>query len=128
MGVNDTTGFTPRFRFRRQLRELRRLLAPRYGGPILLLSVPPMHLFTALPSPLRYVIGWRARQLDKLYIRLAWQSPEDFRYGNYPVITDPELLANDGYHPGQKGYQYIAEALADKAINFSMANGEVEVH
>ena len=30
MGVNDTTGFTPRFRFRRQLRELRQLLAPRY--------------------------------------------------------------------------------------------------
>ncbi|SNB57022.1 Lysophospholipase L1 [Marinobacter sp. es.042] len=112
MGVNDTTGFTPRFRFRRQLRALRRLLAPRYSGPILLLSVPPMHLFTALPSPLRHVMGWRARQLDNLYIRLARQFPEDFRYVNYPVVTDPELLARDGYHPGQKGYRYIAEALA----------------
>jgi lysophospholipase L1-like esterase len=113
MGVNDTTGFTARFRFRRQLRELRQLLAPRYSGPILLLSVPPMHLFTALPSPLRYVVGWRARQLDNLYIRLARQFPQDFRYVNYPVVTDPELLASDGYHPGQRGYQYIAEALAD---------------
>jgi lysophospholipase L1-like esterase len=114
MGVNDTTGFTPRFRFRRQLRALRELLAPRYSGPILLLSVPPMHLFTALPSPLRHVMGWRARQLDNLYIRLARQFPEDFRYVNYPVVTDPELLAKDGYHPGQKGYRYIAEALADR--------------
>jgi lysophospholipase L1-like esterase len=113
MGVNDTTGFTPRFRFRRHLRELRQLLAPRYSGPILLLSVPPMHLFTALPSPLRYVVGWRARQLDNLYIRLARQFPRDFRYVNYPVVTDPELLASDGYHPGKRGYQYIAEALAD---------------
>ncbi|MGB1838427.1 MAG: SGNH/GDSL hydrolase family protein [Marinobacter adhaerens] len=114
MGVNDTTGFTPRFRFRRQLRALRELLAPRYSGPILLLSVPPMHLFTALPSPLRHVMGWRAQQLDNLYIQLARQLPEDFRYVNYPVVTDPELLARDGYHPGQKGYRYIAEALADR--------------
>ena len=114
MGVNDTTGFTPRFRFRQQLRALRQLLAPRYSGPILLLSVPPMHLFTALPSPLRHVMGWRARQLDNLYIRLARQLPGDFRYVNYPVVTDPELLARDGYHPGQKGYRYIAEALADR--------------
>ncbi|AOY88369.1 GDSL family lipase [Marinobacter salinus] len=124
MGVNDTTGFTPRYRFRRQLRELRGLLAPRYPGPILLLSVPPMHLFTALPSPLRYVMGWRARQLDKLYIRLARQYPQDFSYVNYPVVTDPELLASDGYHPGQKGYRYIAEALADKAVPEKLFSGE----
>ena len=32
MGVNDTTGFTPRYHFRRQLRELRQLLEPRYQG------------------------------------------------------------------------------------------------
>jgi len=114
MGVNDTTGFTPRFRFRQQLRELRQLLAPRYSEPILLLSVPPMHLFTALPSPLRYVMGWRARQLDNLYIRLARRFPEDFTYVNYPVVTDPELLASDGYHPGERGYQYIAQALASR--------------
>lgn len=124
MGVNDTTGFTPRFRFHRQLRELRQLLASRYSGPILLLSVPPMHLFTALPSPLRYVMGWRARQLDNLYIRLTRQHPKDFHYLNYPVVTDPELLASDGYHPGQKGYRYIAEALADKAISEQLFSGE----
>ncbi len=124
MGVNDTTGFTPRYRFRRQLRELRRLLTSRYSGPMLLLSVPPMHLFTALPSPLRYVVGWRARQLDNLYIRVARRFPEDFSYVNYPVVTDPELLASDGYHPGKKGYRYIAEALADKAIPEQLFSGE----
>lgn len=114
MGVNDTTGFTPRFRFRKQLLELRQMLASRYSGPILLLSVPPMHLFTALPSPLRHVMGWRARQLDNVYRHLAQQFPQDFRHVNYPVVTDPALLASDGYHPGHKGYRYIAEALADK--------------
>ncbi|AXS84802.1 MULTISPECIES: SGNH/GDSL hydrolase family protein [Marinobacter] len=115
MGVNDTTGFTPRYRFRNQLRALRKLLASRYPGPLQLLSVPPMHLFTALPAPLRYVIGWRARQLDSLYRQLARQYPEDFVYRSYPTISDPELLARDGYHPGPRGYQFIAEALAAQA-------------
>lgn len=112
MGVNDTTGFTPRSRFRRQLLELRELLGIRYPAPLMLLSVPPMHLFTALPSPLRYVMGWRARLLDNLYKELADKAPEKFAYAHYPVISDPELLASDGYHPGIKGYRYIAQALA----------------
>ncbi len=128
MGVNDTTGFTPRYHFRRQLRELRQLLAPRYPGPLLLLSVPPMHLFTALPSPLRYVMGWRARQLDNLYVRLARQNPGDFVHLHYPVITDPDLLASDGYHPGGRGYQYIAGALADKVISEQLFSGENQIN
>ena len=33
-------------------------------------------------------------------------------YARYPVIEDTGLLASDGYHPGIKGYRYIAEALA----------------
>lgn len=112
MGVNDTTGFTPRFHFRRQLRALRQLLAPRYSGPILLLSVPPMHRFTALPSPLRYVMGWRAMQLDKIYQQLARDAAADFGHLNYPTVTDPDLLASDGYHPSPKGYAFIADAIA----------------
>lgn len=114
MGVNDTTGFTPRFRFRRQLRELRRLIASRYCGPLLLLNVPPMHLFTALPSPLRYVVGWRARQLDRVYQHLAGKAPADFVYLDYPTVTNPALLASDGYHPGPEGYAYMAASIAPR--------------
>ncbi|WP_372966467.1 SGNH/GDSL hydrolase family protein [Marinobacter sp.] len=114
MGVNDTTGFTGRAKFRQQLHELRALLAPRYPNSIGLLSVPPMHLFTALPAPLRNIMGWRAKQLDRLFRQLADELPEDFRYWSYPTMTDVEMLAKDGYHPSDKGYRAIAEALADK--------------
>lgn len=112
MGVNDTTGFTPRRQFRRQLLAFRETLAPRYPGPVNLLSVPPMHLFKALPSPLRQIMGWRARQLNRVYEQLAKQAPEDFRYRSYSAITDISLLASDGYHPSDKGYRAIAEVLA----------------
>lgn len=111
MGVNDATGVTARRRFRQQLLALRQLLIARYPAPLVLLGVPPMHLFTALPAPLRQIMGWRARQLDNVYAQLARQRPDDFIHLQYPLITDPELLAADGYHPGLKGYQQIAEAL-----------------
>lgn len=112
MGVNDTTGFTPRHRFRRQLLALRDTLAPGYPGPLYLLSVPPMHLFTALPTPLRQIMGWRARQLNRVYEQLTREAPDAFQYRSYSAITDTSLLASDGYHPNDRGYQAIAEALA----------------
>jgi lysophospholipase L1-like esterase len=108
MGVNDTTGLTPRRRYREQLLTL----AARLPKPLYLLSVPPMHRFTALPSPLRQLLGWRARQLDAVQQQLAQERPDDFIYLSYPPMDDPALLAEDGYHPSIKGYQAMATALA----------------
>ncbi len=108
MGVNDTTGLTPRRRYRQQLLAL----GAQLPGPLFLLSVPPMHRFTALPTPLRQLLGWRARQLDAIQQQLARDRPDDFIYLSYPPMNDPALLAEDGYHPGIKGYQAMATALA----------------
>lgn len=114
MGVNDTTGFTPRHRFHQQLIDLQQRLASRYPAPLYLISVPPMHRFTALPVPLRHIMGWRARQLDQIYSQLAKDYPGKFQHLTYPTVTDPQLLASDGYHPGPKGYVYIGEVLSNE--------------
>lgn len=111
MGVNDTTGFTPRGRFRRQLLTLQDQLRAKHPTPLCLLSVPPMHRFTALPSPLRQMMGWRARQLDGVYRGLARQQPEDFVHLRYQPVTDSSMLAEDGYHPGERGYRMMAESI-----------------
>lgn len=112
MGVNDTTNFTPRHRFRQQLLDLRDSLKKPYPAPMRLLSVPPMHLFSALPSPLRQMMGWRARQLDGVYRELARSQPDDFIHLRYKTVTDSSLLAEDGYHPGNTGYRLMAESIA----------------
>jgi hypothetical protein len=62
-------------------------------------------------------MGWRARQLDAVYARLAREKPMDFTYLEYPLATEPALLAADGYPPGQSGYQQIAEALASSGTH-----------
>ncbi|MCG8391668.1 MAG: SGNH/GDSL hydrolase family protein [Pseudomonadales bacterium] len=112
MGVNDTTGLTPRRHFRQQLLAM----SAQLPGPLYLISVPPMHRFTALPSPLRQLLGWRARQLDAIQQQLAHKHPDAFIYLSYPTINDPALLAEDGYHPGAEGYRAIATALAPSLV------------
>lgn len=112
MGVNDTTGLTRLGQYRKRLLLLRDALQSRYRQPLVLLAVPPMHRFSALPMLLRLMLGWRARQLDQLKRDLAVRHPEAFRYIGYPSMTDPAMLARDGYHPGEAGYRAMAEALA----------------
>ena len=114
MGVNDTTGFTPHSRFRQQLLTLRDRLRDSYPTPLYLLSVPPMHRFTALPSPLRQMMGWRARQLDGVYRTLSRQKPDDFVHLRYQPVTDASMLAEDGYHPGASGYRLMAESVVNQ--------------
>lgn len=114
MGVNDTTGFTRLGQYRDRLQRLRLALQPRFPSPLVLLSVPPMHRFTALPQPLRLMMGWRARQVDQVKRDLAARHPQAFRYLAYPVMTDTALLASDGYHPGPRGYSAMAAAIADQ--------------
>lgn len=111
MGVNDTTGLTSRANYRKQLSTLiARLKQQQPDACLYVLAVPPMHRFTALPAPLRQVLGWRARLLDRQQRRLAEETP-GVHYLGYPPLSDPALLANDGYHPSAPGYRAMAEAL-----------------
>lgn len=112
MGVNDTTGLTRLSQYRQRLLRFREALQANYPAPLVLLAVPPMHRFSALPFALRLMLGWRARQLDQVKRDLASRFPGDFRYIGYPAMTDPGLLARDGYHPGEAGYRAMAQAIA----------------
>lgn len=113
VGVNDTTGLTSLLRWSQQIFELTNKLKELYTAPICFCSVPPMHLFTALPQPLRYVLGIRARMLDQVLRRTAEVSTGVF-YLESGFQPDEQYLAPDGYHPSEKGYQFWGELIAEQ--------------
>ena len=45
----------------------------------------------------------------------------------YPVIADPACLAEDGYHPSEKGYAYIAEQVAGQLHPAPASDAGVDV-
>lgn len=113
LGVNDTTGLTRRRGYRQALAELiAELRRDRADLPVYLLAVPPMQRFTALPRPLRDLLGWRAQGLDRVQQHLA-RTLAGVHHLAYPLVEGKDLLAEDGYHPSEQGYALIARTVAD---------------
>ena len=112
LGVNDvTSGVRPR-QWRQRLGRLREGLRAVCGAPLIwFTALPPMHGFTALPSPLRQVLGAQARRLDA---HLAdWCGTQtDCRHLPVSLPLDPRWLASDGFHPGAAAYARWAEVAA----------------
>ena len=118
LGVNDVTGLSSLRHWYEQLVAIRGHLRRRGFGRIFLAPVPPMWQFTLLPHPLRGVLGDRARQLDAERFRVAKLYPEVTALATeFP--NEPELLAEDGYHPGPEACALwagqLAEQMADAA-------------
>ncbi len=120
-GVNDATGLTTIERFRR---ELLRLIADiRRRAPnssIAINGLPPMHLFPALPQPLRFTLGLRARQLDAVIAEVADDHPQLVRIALQFEPGRDDLLgrfAPDGYHPSESSCGELAEAIAQSMID-----------
>ncbi|MCS5573911.1 MAG: SGNH/GDSL hydrolase family protein [Pseudomonadales bacterium] len=110
IGVNDVTGLTPLVRWQMQVIELITLLDRR--GRIVLLGVPPMQYFTALPQPLRQVLGIRAALLDKTLREVA-DTVERVVWLDASVNFDHRHLAQDGYHPNEVACVEMAAKIVD---------------
>ena len=114
LGVNDTTRFVSRRRWRQRQTELLDRLSNSYGARQLYVSgVPPLGQFPLLPQPLRWVLGRHAAQLDDELRKLLSDRP-NCHYITVDLPPDPALMAEDGFHPGAAVYQAWAEALAEK--------------
>lgn len=113
IGVNDViTGSLTRT-WTNALSQLVDRLAADFGvRDILFSALPPMHRFTALPQPLRWCVGLRARRFNH---ELRLFAKRDGRCVvvplNYP--RDPAFLARDRFHPGEPAYLFWAKAVAD---------------
>ncbi|WP_050464089.1 SGNH/GDSL hydrolase family protein [Herbaspirillum autotrophicum] len=115
-GVNDTTAFRSNARYREHLHQLLQTLTTRLQPALIVVAgVPPLHLFPALPQPLRFVLGLKARCLDQTTRQLAAAFPGTLYV---PVVSDNarrELMAADGYHPSRSGVIEWAQQLTAAA-------------
>jgi len=112
LGVNDVTGDVGVARFLALQARLHELLRSKLGARLVLASgIPPMERFPALPQPLRWYLGARARELDRA---LAAALP-DGRGAEYLVLAgelDAAHMAADGFHPGPAVYSAWGAAAA----------------
>lgn len=114
MGVNDSVKLSSLRAWRDALEAVSAGLLDAGVQRVAFASVPPVGWFTALPRPLRWLLGWRAAQLDR--VMLEWADGRDDAVHYLPIRFPPlpELLAEDGYHPGAEGYRRWALLLADQ--------------
>ncbi|HSH88666.1 MAG TPA: SGNH/GDSL hydrolase family protein [Ramlibacter sp.] len=111
VGVNDVTSQTPATAFATELAALVRVVP---ATKFLFCGVPPMHLFSALPQPLRWYLGRHARLLDAAMHE--WCEGQGHGYCASDLSTDPRMLADDGYHPGPLLYPQWASHLAKVVV------------
>lgn len=112
LGVNDVTRSVPLARWLTRQAELRALLANRFGvSHVIASGLPPMGDFPALPMPLRWVIGRSARRFDAGLAQATAGDP-GWSHVAYHLALTPDLMADDGFHPGPAGYALWARKLA----------------
>lgn len=111
IGVNDVLAATGRGRWRSNISEIIRLLCERFAAKHIYFSaLPPMHAFPALPQPLRWWLGLRARQLNT-ELRQLVEPLAGCSYVQVPYTLHPAAIAEDGFHPGEAAYREWARHL-----------------
>ncbi len=115
MGVNDTTKFTSLNTWRDQIRLTINQLLTLTQGPIIFTQVPAMAQFPALPAPLKYLLGLRAKLLD-LELQRVCKHHDRAQYVSSKPSIEPHLMAEDGYHPSEQGYQEWAKSIGPSIL------------
>ena len=113
LGVNDVTGRLPLGAWRRRQLALIDRLRERFGAAHIVLSaLPPMHRFPALPQPLRWYVGSRARDFNRVLAGVARERPGcDYLELEHRGM-DVTAMASDGFHPGPPLYALWAQEAA----------------
>jgi lysophospholipase L1-like esterase len=82
------------------------------GGRVIVSGMPPVHLAPGIPQPLRFVLGRRARAMDRITRQVAASCRATYVPINVPPAGSRRLFASDGFHPSEAGYREWARLLA----------------
>ncbi|MBF5012304.1 SGNH/GDSL hydrolase family protein [Burkholderia pseudomultivorans] len=99
LGVNDVTGGVSPARWLAAQAALVGLLAARFQvGHAVLSAVPPMERFPALPQPLAWYLGLRAKRLNAALA--GWTATQPHcTFLRVALPLERHLMAADGFHP-----------------------------
>ncbi|HEF4763011.1 TPA: SGNH/GDSL hydrolase family protein [Pseudomonas putida] len=126
IGVNDVTGRLTADQWIARLQQLMDVLAGNFGIKLIVVSpLPPMHLFPALPQPLRWYLGQRATRFNA---RLAELVKPMNRCTMLTTRLAPVAgsMAADGFHPGPLIYSVWANDAAQViARHFAPPSGKL---
>jgi lysophospholipase L1-like esterase len=113
VGVNDVVKLTPRQPWRTSMNRLVDTLQKhlRPGGQIVLAGLPNLWQFRAFPQPLRAVLGWHGRVLDREVRQIA-ERRLGVKHVAMPPVSGPEMFAEDGFHPNAAAYRALAAHFA----------------
>lgn len=112
IGVNDVTSSLTLDQWLARQQRLIALLGDKFAVKQIVLSpLPPMHLFPALPQPLRWFLGFRARRFNAHLADLAARMDQCTMLST-PLTPEPDLMASDGFHPGPMLYRQWADDAA----------------
>ncbi len=115
LGVNDVSSQTSAPRFVSQTALLWADLQERAGARWAVLSgLPPMHMLSAVPHPLRWYLGRYAAWLDAA-VR-DWSEDQGLGFCPLDWASDPASLAHDGFHPGPQLYPQWADRLCELVL------------
>ena len=116
LGVNDVTCGRRATTWLDELDELAGLLRLKFGVQRMLWSgVPRMHEFPALPQPLRWYLGARAKWFDRVLRQWAERQP-DCVFVTAPTGGYGPMMAEDGFHPGRRMYELWGAEMARRIM------------
>lgn len=118
LGVNDTLALTGPRAWRAVVEELLDALQPHVQptGRIVLAGIPAVGRFTALPQPLRSVLGRHASTLDGVLGDLAGERAPRVLHVRTPVLGSGPMQAVDRFHPSALGYELWGANLAREVL------------
>ena len=113
VGVNDALRMTPRQTWHASMDNLVDALEKhvRPGGRILLAGLPNLGQFRTFPQPLRTVLAWKGRGLDRELRQIARHKPV-VTHVAMPPVSWPEMCAEDRFHPNAAAYRALAAHFA----------------
>ncbi len=111
LGVNDVTANVSINKFTQHTTNLIQLLRTKFCAKHIVFSeLPPMGIFPALPHPLRWYLGRRSILLNSALKKIAQK--QQCHCVAYKHTVDDNLIAVDGFHPGETTYRLWAKSFS----------------